>query len=388
MEPLGRSQVLAYIEKLSTKHNVIVVSFEKSNDLSDLKKVQSMMKYCSEVGIKWFPQKYHHRPRLLSTLLDLLQFYRCFLSIKYSSKVDLLHCRSYVPTFVALAIKYTHNIPYIFDMRAFWPDEMVSAGSLRNGSIIYKLLKWLEDRSIRSAGSVVCLTEVAVNYLEQNDNYVNTNFCTIPTCTNLDKFYPDYKKKEFDDKNPFILGCVGTINSGWFWIDWMVAFFRAVIDKLPNAILRVISKDDPYRFYKEIEKQGINKNSVEFYSREPEKMPSEIRQFHAAVMFFTGDFSKLGSSPTRLGEILASGKPCVANRGIGDVGTIIDRFDVGVLVAENKDSSMQRAADKLLSMSKDSGICRRCREASENWFSLQEGVAKYDQLYDIVSESG
>ena len=67
----------------------------------------------------------------------------------------------------------------------------------------------------------------------------------------------------------------------------------------------------------------------------------------ASVMFFTDGLSKLGSSPTRMAEILGCGLPVVANDGVGDVARIIREYRVGVLAEGPEPEAMAAAWSEL-----------------------------------------
>jgi len=102
-------------------------------------------------------------------------------------------------------------------------------------------------------------------------------------------------------------------------------------------------------------------------------------------MFFTQGISKLGSSPTRMGEILGCGLPVVANSGVGDVARIIDKYRVGVLVTEGSQNAMSRALIELDQLRMDPELPERCRQAAEEGFSLESGTKAYKNLYrDIL----
>jgi len=383
MEPLGRSQVWAYLRHLAKNHEITLISFEKSIDLDNASEVAKLREDCSKARIQWLPQRYHHRPRLAATAWDLWSMYRQARAVCSNGAVDLIHCRSYIPAFVALRLKKELDIPFIFDMRSFWPDEMVTAGRLRAGSWLYKAIKYLEDRCILRADAVVSLTEAAVEHLRSVPAYRNVRFEVIPTCADLECFSPgEFAINERNDKSrPFVLGCVGTVNSGWFHLDWLLAFYRALRTRRPDAILRVVTRDDPALVLAEANRQGVDARNIEIYAREHRQMPDEIRQMDSAAMFFISDFSKLGSCPTRMGEILGCGIPCVANPGIGDVDRLIQRFNVGVLVTSGDGKAIDQAVDALLAALADPELPARCRHAAEEWFSLERGVASYDRLY-------
>jgi glycosyltransferase involved in cell wall biosynthesis len=98
-------------------------------------------------------------------------------------------------------------------------------------------------------------------------------------------------------------------------------------------------------------------------------------------MFFTEGLSKLGSSPTRMGEALGCGIPVVANAGVGDVARIIAEHRVGVLVADAGDAAMAAAIAELDELMQTPDLAQRCRKAAEEVFSLGAGTAAYKLLY-------
>ncbi len=70
-EPLGVSQVLAYLKGLARDHRITLVSFEKRAELANAALIADLHKTCAAAGIRWVPLRYHHRPRLPATLWDL-----------------------------------------------------------------------------------------------------------------------------------------------------------------------------------------------------------------------------------------------------------------------------------------------------------------------------
>ena len=113
-------------------------------------------------------------------------------------------------------------------------------------------------------------------------------------------------------------------------------------------------------------------------------MPDAMRGHDLSVMFFTDGLSKLGSSPTRLAEILGCGLPVVANDGVGDVASIIQKYRVGVLVDGPDPDQMVAALAALDQLMVDPDLPARCRTAAEEVFSLKEGIKAYARLYASV----
>ncbi|HMB81655.1 MAG TPA: hypothetical protein VKI43_16365, partial [Vicinamibacterales bacterium] len=62
LEPLGESQVVAYLERLTDRAAVALLSFEKPEDLADRARADAMRERLQRAGITWMPRRYHKRP--------------------------------------------------------------------------------------------------------------------------------------------------------------------------------------------------------------------------------------------------------------------------------------------------------------------------------------
>jgi glycosyltransferase involved in cell wall biosynthesis len=380
LEPLGQSQVLAYLTLLSREHRITLVTFEKAADFADGAAMAAQRQACDALGIRWLPRRYHHRPRLLATAWDLLVF--TLTALRESGRADLIHARSYIPSFVALAVKTLRGTPFIFDMRALWPDEMAVAGRLEPRSPMFRLLKWGEKRCLFGAGAVVSLTEAAVPYLraQYGEPAERINFIVVPTCVDLDRFKPGTGAAA-PDGSLTVVASLGTVLSGWFWLPWLAAFFRALDVSHPDTRMAVITPEDETAIRDALADNQAPVDRVAIFGVPSARVPEELIRLSAVAMFMETSIAKLGSCPTRMGEVLACGLPVVANPGIGDVAEIIRRYQVGLLVEDASDEAMAAAVEALAVLLRDPALSARCRAAAEDWFSLRKGADAYDRLY-------
>ena len=146
LEPLGRSQIFSYLKFLSTDFNLILITFEKEEDLANLELVTEMESLFHVYGIIWRHLRFHRHPRLLAKIWDISHFYILVRKICAEHQVQLVHCRSYIPSLIGLVNFTLHKIPFIFDMRALWPEELVASRRIGQNSFYYKLLKRLEKK--------------------------------------------------------------------------------------------------------------------------------------------------------------------------------------------------------------------------------------------------
>ena len=186
--------------------------------------------------------------------------------------------------------------------------------------------------------------------------------------------------------SPTIHGCVGTLLSGWFLTDWLSKWFSIVLEKNGEAQFEIISRDDEVEICKSLPFCSEAKGSLKIRSALSSEMPKIFSRHSVAVMFFSAGIGKLGSAPTRLAEALASGTPVVANTGVGDLGEIITKNRVGVIVNSDSKQDLLSAYHELNLLLKDEKLPMRCRKTAESIFSLNAAVCKYSEIYKSLSQ--
>jgi len=88
--------------------------------------------------------------------------------------------------------------------------------------------------------------------------------------------------------------------------------------------------------------------------------------------------------PTKIGEFLATGRPVVVNKGLGDMDSLVREYDVGVTLSGLDQAHLDRACREALRLLEDEGTPGRCRALAEDHFDLATGVARLDTLYREV----
>ncbi len=381
LEPLGQSQIFPYLKCLASGASITLISFEKHADLADRSANSYALFQCSEHGICWISLRFHAYPRLLAPALAILQL--TFVALwqwRRNHKPDLIHARSYVPAAIALLLHRLTNVPFIFDMRALWPEELITARRLRRGSWLHLVLLWFERRCIKEASGVVTLTQASVNYLKATypRDLANQQIVVIPTCVDLQRFQPPSPSAT----EQLVIGCIGTVLSGWFLIVWLRAFFEAVARFDSTARFELISRDPKEAILAAFQPARALADRLRIQSASPAEMPTILQRHTTSVMFYAGGLtSELGRSPTRMAEVLACGRPVVANPGVGDVEQVIRQHRVGVLAAGPSPDQMDTCVTELYALLEDIDLASRCRRTAEQLFSLESGSSAYRQLY-------
>ena len=386
LEPLGQSQIWPYIRRLGIDHSITLISFEKPADLLDSQNMQLMRFQCCTKGIRWISLQFRFKPRFWAPALGITQLAVVSLSQwRHRSRPNLVHARSYVPAAIALMLHWLTGVPFIFDMRALWPEELITAGHLQRGSLLHLSLLWLEKRCLQEACAVVSLTQAAVCYLQKHyaNELTSQRIVVIPTCADLNRF----QLAELAPGSPVVIGCIGTVLSGWFLIDWLRAFFEAAARVDPTAQFEVISRDSSEDIFSALNLAPDLACRLRIKAATPSQMPAIVQKHTASIMFYAGGaISELGRSPTRMAEVLGCGRPVVANPGVGDIEQVIRQHRVGVIARSSNTEDMNSCVEELLALLRDPNLADRCRRTANQLYSLESGISAYRQLYASVLE--
>lgn len=386
LEPLGQSQVMAYLRGLSQHYSITLITYEKDEDWADTARVARAREECATLGIDWLPQHFRPKPRLVAPALSMMRMAWLVRREALRRQVKLIHARSYIPAAVALLVKRMTGIPFIFDMRGLWPEELITAGRLQRASLLHRAMTSAETACLREAAAVVSVTHAAVDHLKTiyPRELAVQRVAVIPTCADLDRFVPAERKPERR-----IIGCLGTLLSGWFRLDWLAAFLSVAAARDKDIRFVLTTRCDPLQVRSALGGASALWDRITIAACPSDRVQEVLWGQMASVMFFTDGLSKLGSSPVRLGEILGCGIPVVANAGVGDVARIIRDYRVGVLASGPGRQEMEAAWDELQLLLQDPELGTRCRRAAEEVFSLTSGTAAYAALYaDILGSQG
>lgn len=382
LDPLGQSQVLQYVLGLARTHRMTLLTFEKPDALADLERVRALRARCESAGVHWHHLVWHKRPGIPATAYDIAQGIRVGTRLARAAGAQIVHCRSYVAGAIGLAIKRRTGARYLFDMRGFWADERVDGGMWTRGGLPYRAAKRLERHLFLGADHVVSLTRSGMREYARFD-YLQGRLppsSVIPTCTNLDLFRPSPAPRA-----GFVLGYVGSAGS-WYMFDEVARAVRRVFERRPDARFLVLNKGSHDQIRSGLAAAGVDLARVEVRAVPFDEVGAQIARMDAGIFFVKPAWSKRASCPTRMGEFLACGKPCLANAGIGDVEEDFRETGTGVTLAAGQAggidmAGLDAALDSLFALAADPAISARCRAAAEARFSLQSGIAGYDAIY-------
>jgi glycosyltransferase involved in cell wall biosynthesis len=386
LEPLGQSQVLSYLERLSNERVIHLISFEKSSDKEDQPLYEKVSKRVNNSNIQWHPLTYHKKPTAIATLWDI--FHATVLSfwlvLRYNLKI--VHARSYVASVSALILKKLFGVYYIFDMRGFWADERIDGEIWPKNGYLYRMTKQLEKSFLLNADIVISLTHRAVIEMKRFP-YLKKNmpkFKVITTCTNLELFKPEINfDSTIEQYKPITIGYVGSVGV-WYMFEEALDYYKLIKEIVPDVRLHIINKGGHDYINKCLSDTGIDRKSVLLETRDHVGVAHAMQSMDAGIFMIKPLFSKISSMPTKLGEFLGCGVPCVCNSGVGDMADIVNDRGVGIVLNSFDKNEKKESILHLLKLIKDPAVKNRCRETALEYFSLEEGVVLYNSIYNSL----
>ena len=104
-------------------------------------------------------------------------------------KPDILHGHGWDGCWIAFALHFLTGVPFVFDMQGSFTGEIVAHGYAKTQSLFFKLLKWIERRTLH-LGAVVTQSE------QMRDDAIH-DFNVKP-----DRIYHTYDGVDTDDLQP------------------------------------------------------------------------------------------------------------------------------------------------------------------------------------------
>jgi glycosyltransferase involved in cell wall biosynthesis len=394
LKHLSQTQVLPYLEGLAANGvDVTLLSFEDRWDdqLEEAAARRALRHELERQGISWFPRRYHRTPSLPATVWDVCVAIVTALYLVATRRIDVLHARSHVPAVPALIVKTLLRRKLVFDLRGTMAEEYADAGLWRRGGVLYRLTNLVERTAIRHADGVVMLTRrVREHFAKGLPEKEVQKIVVIPCCVDLSRYPRRGGQAEMrsGSRHGRVVAYVGSLG-GWYLTDEMMQFFR-VARRLDSRFHFLLVTQMPSEAITAVRENGLDDTQVTVKTVPPREMATVLQGADFAVSFIKPGLSKVSSSPTKVGEYLASGLPIIANRGIGDLDEIVERHRVGVLIDRFDDDSYRVALTTMLALlDGDPEVRNRCRHAAEQELSLEGiGVPRYVSLYRRLIPSG
>lgn len=386
---IGQAQLWPYARGLARRgHAVDVLSFEAGDAPVP---AETMAAATEAAGVGWHPRRFRQRPRLAAKLADLADMRLAAERLARRGGYDLVHARSYVAASAAAGLKRRHGLPFVFDMRGFWPDQKREGGHWPATSAIHRAIyrRWKrrEAALVASADRLVVLTQAARREIEGWPDYRGQPVAVIPCAVDFDAFRLRTVATRAAARAALgiadaalvlvYLGSLGTV----YRLTEMLTVFAALKRARPGARMLFVGRHDAAAIARVATGAGLPLEPGDFVVRAAPhgEVGGLLAAGDLAVSLIEPCYSSLAASPTKLGEYMATGLPVICNAGVGDTPEIVGDTGAGLVLpdlAEASLASVEGALDGLLAIPAE-----RVRAAARARFALDDALAAYDGVW-------
>lgn len=394
-DPLGQSQIIPYLAGLTNYgYQFTILSCDKPSLYK--KNKEYVMKLIAPYSIKWVSIPYHKKPPVLSSVYDIYQLKKTTKSLHKKEKFDMVHTRPGVPTLVALWLKKKYHIKFLNDVRGFWADERVDGGmwDLKNPLFkkVYNFFKMHEYECIEKSDYTTCLTYRAKIEMQswKNISHQPVPIEVIPCSVDLKLFDPDnidlaLKEKFKTELNikddDFIVSYLGSIG-GWYLTDEMMEFCKTLITKIPKTKFLFISPHRHEIILEAAKKFDIPADKIMIKKGLRHEVPALLSFSNYSLFFIKACYSKISSSPTKHGEIMAMGIPIITNAGVGDVEEITTKYNAGIVLKNLNIEAYEEACELII---KENNFNKKeIIDGAKEYYNLDGAVQKYLSVYKKI----
>jgi glycosyltransferase involved in cell wall biosynthesis len=315
-----------YIAKGMVDHGIMVEMITSHN------KSKYELKNMEGIKVHYLPVRYTNEYSTIKRLAAFLKF--VWHSIRLAQnvqKIDFAYATSTPLTvgIIALWLKWTKKIPYIFEVRDLWPEAPIQLKVLQS-KLLIALAKKLEKTIYKNAKSMIALSPgIKAGIL---NCYQNAQVHVAPNMSDLD-FFNDRKMARIKS-NGIVIGYFGT-----FGMANNLSFLLEVASECQKKKLNVLFKlvgEGSQKGDIECLVKNMNLSNIKIYTH---KNRYEIRKLMKEVDACITTFSNIPvletNSPNKFFDGLAAGKISIVNTK-GWLKELVEEYNCGFYIDPTK----------------------------------------------------
>ena len=358
--------------------NPVVVTSDRHepNIVYETEEIDDVLYYRSSKKIK--NMKYLPVYRDIRTVIDLS---RVLDRVVLQEKPDILHAHSPLLTgYAALKISRKYNIPIVYEVRALWEDAAVDQGKMKEDSMKYKLIRFLETQLVQRVDRVVVISEHLKNEFVER-KIKKKKIYVVPNGVNVEKFSVSQKKdqyllEKYNLSGKIVLGFIGSFYH-FEGLEFLVQAFSEI--KKGNFVLMLVGSGEKFTAVQHlVQRLGLNNSVI---------LPGRVDHDEVAKYYSVMDIMIYPRLSKRITELVTPLKPLEAMA----MGKSILASDVGGHKELIGDAGFffkkENAEDLLGKIKKIAGNMDDCHSYSikaRKYVCAEKTWKKSIELYDLI----
>ena len=276
----------------------------------------------------------------------------------------------------ALAARWIRRRRLVFEVRDLWPDGAIEMGLLQN-RLVQRTAYALEAACYRSAAHIVCLSPGMVDNIR--GRFGVTQITSITNAADLDLFGTPRPSAHLPEvfrhqKVAIYTGNIGQVNNS----DLLLRAARLLTERGRADIAIVLVGDGQLKAELQAESQRLGLTNLVFVDLMPKvELVALIQNAFVSLVPLRGQPILDTSSPNKLFESLAAGKPVIQNTR-GWIRQLLTENDCGFTVDAEDETEL---VDRLVELADDPDLAIRLgangRRLAEREFDQNVLSARY-----------
>ncbi|MGB5894930.1 MAG: glycosyltransferase [Ignavibacteriaceae bacterium] len=308
-----------------------------------------------------------------------LYFFLGFMSLRKiisENRIKILHARSLLPATLSYLLKIFNykKIKVIYDNRGVYIDEMIEIDKWKKNGIKEKIFRQIEYQVERYCDKIVVVSNYFKTYLlKKHKKDITFKIDVISNRTLIDMNI-DLTQK-YSNKTVLVYSGSCAIWQNSFELKKL---FTQALNIFDDVIFKIISYE-PDKFQNLFSADSALLDKINIDSVEPQKVKDELRKCNCGILLRENNLINNVSSPLKFAEYLAAGLPVLLSEGIGDTESIINEYNVGVVIKNNNYIVALKELKQLLN---DKDLYHRCLRIADKEFNIDFSFKQYQEIYD------
>ena len=245
------------------------------------------------------------------------------------------------------ALSFFKRKKWIMEVRDLWPNSIVAVGSMSSNSLVFKFLKFIENKLYHNSKKIVVVTDSFKKYLVEEHGIKEDKIGVFKNgfVFNKNKFFnniDDFKEK-IGFKNKILISYIGTHG-----LAHGLKFILNSIQKIDNTKIHFLFIGDGAEKKNLLEfSKSLKKNNFTFLDSVPKKeIFNYINISDYALVNLKKSDEFLNVIPSKIFENIAFYKPILLGLK-GESKDLIEHYDVGICYDPENTDSFINAIDNI-----------------------------------------
>lgn len=313
---------------------------------------------------------------------------RKILELVEKDPVDIIHAHSpAICGLGALQAARTKDLPFVYELRAFWEDAAVDQNKTQRHSLRYSMSRKLEDYVVHRADAVVGISGSILEELKQRKTDPAKLF-HVPNGVDTAKFSPLARDAQLAAKlglgNELVLGFIGSLYR-WEGVAWLVRAVAELRRRGAACKLLIVGDGEEMPAVRDAVREL---NAAEFVQVLGRVSHDEIERYYSVVdvLVYPRHSIRLTElvTPLKPLEAMALGK-AILGSDVGGIRELVESGQTGLLYqADNVDDFCVQARRVMANNDMRRELGARAREMvlrEKDWKSLAQ---RYVPIYDAA----